>query len=228
FCRPARARRSIPIIEPAEAIGREAAIRQRFTHGARTSHEATRTIFHPLWRDLSFSCRCSCRVSLTKSHSTKHGIHCRGGNSAGDYLSCSLPRRRVRQGFVLDNPLCARVRNPCFDVRCAPDPYSQRQGRNWTKLATLDAGWSRVAHLFLEQVNRKEHRFPPWIAHILNIGSLPGLLFSITLLYSTSPCRRSIRRRSNQQHIKHIAPSDHCGSVFARPFTCIVHSFSCL
>src|SRR6476659_2646830 len=49
----------------------------------------------------------------------------------------------VRAVLFLDNSLCSRVRNACFDVRCAPDPYSQRQGRDWTKLAALDTGWSR-------------------------------------------------------------------------------------
>src|SRR5438067_470856 len=55
FCRITRARWRIPITEPAESIRRGAAIRQRFTHGAGTSNEATRIVFRPLWRELSFS-----------------------------------------------------------------------------------------------------------------------------------------------------------------------------
>src|SRR4029077_1431030 len=137
FCRATRARRRILVTKPAESIRPGPALPQRFAYGAWASHEATRIIFHPLWRGLSFSCRCSRRFSLTKSHFAKPGIHWRGGNPAADYPSCSLLRRCVRQVLVLDSPLCARVRNSSFDVRCASDPYSQRKGRDWTKLATL-------------------------------------------------------------------------------------------
>ena len=84
----------------------------------------------------------------------------------------------------------------------SPDLYLSCQGRDRTKLAALDTGWNRVAHLSLEQVSQAEHRFPSWIVRFLNIGTLRRLLFSITLLYSTSACRRAVRRRSNQQHFK--------------------------
>ena len=55
FCRIARPRRRIPIIEQAKSTGRRTALARRFAYGAGTSHEATRIVFHPLWRGLSFS-----------------------------------------------------------------------------------------------------------------------------------------------------------------------------
>ena len=98
-------------------------------------------------------------------------------------------------------------------------------GPNWPLWILAGVG---LFTCFLNRSTGRSTAFPPWIAHFLNIGSLSGLLFSITLLYSTSACRRLIRRRSSQQRFKRIAPPDHCSSVFPHSFTCIVHSFSCL
>jgi len=61
--------------------------------------------------------------------------------------------------------------------------------RDWTKLAALDIGWSRFIHLLLEQINRKEHRFPPWIAHFLKYWQSAQASISdhITLFYFCPP-----------------------------------------
>ena len=98
-------------------------------------------------------------------------------------------------------------------------------GPNWPLWIVAGIG---LLTCLLEQVSKAEHRFPSWIVRFLNIGTLRRLLFSITLLYSTSACHRAIRRRSNQQHFKRFAPPDHGGSILAPPFTGIVRSLSCL